>query len=335
MLLPEFSIAREINKKASGKNIPLSVQIELTYRCNLSCYYCYQKHFEKKADLPFAFWTDVLNQLSSAGSFYLTFTGGEPFVRDDFIDIVRKARAMDFAVSIISNGTLIDDKKAGALADLGLMDIGISIHSSDKTKHDEMTGVPGSFNKALAAIRALKSAGINVLIKHTVSAKNFGEYQDLKKMADNEGFLLEADSLVSPMEQGIQSPWALSQAQQKEFLDEMETGAAPQNSETVEAQLHCDAGRSVCGITPTGDVVPCVQLPITLGNLGTQRFSDIWQGRKAEEFRYDEKRILAECVSCGVNAQCSRCHGMALLETGEWKGKSPSLCSRAKAMMKE
>jgi MoaA/NifB/PqqE/SkfB family radical SAM enzyme len=332
MTTPEYSIAQLTNKTASEKNIPLSVQIELTYQCNCSCYYCYQQNFDKSArDLPFEFWADVLDQLSAAGSLYLTVTGGEPLVHNDFMRMVTHARKRSFAVSIISNGTRITPATARQLASLSIMDIGISFHSARSHAHDALSGMPGSFDLALAALRECKAAGIKVLVKHSVSSRNFGEYLALESMAKAEGAAFECDSLVTPDAAGGQSQWALSGRQQAQFLEHMAAGTFPATPDALYAQLHCDAGRSICGITPKGVVVPCIQLPLALGNLVETPFKAIWNGAAVANFRGQESRLSSECTSCASNARCSRCHGIAFLETGEWRGKSPSLCERAGA----
>jgi AdoMet-dependent heme synthase len=331
-MIENRTIAQEINAAAARKNVPLSVQVEITYRCNLACFYCYQQAYPAAADLPFSFWAAVFEQLARAGTLYLTITGGEPFARADAIDIVESARRQDLAVSIISNGTLITETIAGRLAELGVVDVGVSLLAASAALHDRLCGRPGSFVAALGAIRHLKTAGIKVLIKHTVSTENFGEYRELDRLSDSEGCLFEADSLVVPQHSGRPSVFALSEDQHVRFMRDMGIKAAPADSCSAIYMLHCDAGRSLCGITADGSVTPCIQLPLAFGNLTTMVFDEIWSGKAAEKFRHAEKCISSVCDQCSLAGSCSRCHGIALLENGIWDGPSPSLCTRARAM---
>ena len=324
--MPAKTIAQQINKKASRKNIPLSALCELTYQCNLSCYYCYQKNVSKGKELTCAQWEDIFRQLARTGALYLTFSGGEPMLREDFISIVSAARSHDFAISVISNGTLLTKNKVKQLADLGIMDMGLSFHAAGKGLHDRLAGKIGSFEKTLKALRLCVDAGIKTMIKHSVSTANFMEFSKLAEMADKEGCFFECDGNVVPHEKGIPSPFAINQNQYKIFLKAMKAAPLSQffkasNYET----LHCDAGRSLCGINPQGDVVPCIQLPIKLGNLNKSSFREIWRSPAAKKFRAQEKNLDTTCETCGIRQFCSRCHGIAFHETnGNWQAPLPA-----------
>jgi radical SAM protein with 4Fe4S-binding SPASM domain len=329
------TLAQQVNIRASQNNIPLSVVAELTYRCNLRCYYCYQKSFTRTTEMSPKKWSSIINQLADNGTLYLTFTGGEPFVRKDFLDIVETARKLDFGVSIITNGTLLTVQSVRRLASLGIMDIGISFLASRPDIHDTLSGSHGSFKKALASLERCNTAGIRTMIKHSVSSENFGEFVGLQKLADTTGSHFECDCFVLPHEKGTISPYGLSKDQYCLFLKKMKAQAfSCTNKREIESRLHCDAGRSVAGISPAGDVVACIQLPIIFGNLNKSSFSGVWNSLQAKRFRTREKKLASSCVSCMNRRFCSRCHGIAYLESCNWRGKSPSLCLHAAAVKK-
>jgi radical SAM protein with 4Fe4S-binding SPASM domain len=325
------TLAQRINLRASAKNIPLSVVAELTYRCNLHCYCCYRKHCDTSAkkELSVSAWRRIFCELADAGTLYLTLTGGEPFMRGDILEIAAAAREKGFAVSMITNGTLITRPIARSLAKLGIMDIGVSLHAARRVLHDRLAGTPGSHALAINAIRLLKSAGFKVMIKHTVSKANFGEYRPLSDRAESLGCFFECDSLVMPDVARTVSPFTLSTVQQARFLRDM--SAATVFKEKADS-LHCDAGRSVAGITPAGDLLPCIQLPVRFGTMRRASFAMLWNGRRASKFRAQERRLLAECESCAKGNYCSRCHGLAMAESGDFRALSPSCCARAIAV---
>ena len=258
------TIAQQVNEKASDRNVPLNAVIELTYRCNQQCRFCFQRKYPATPDLPSSFWMNVLDQLAEAGTLYCAFTGGEPFIHAGFMDILSHARKKAFAVSIISNGTLIDKRIAGQLSGAGIMDIGISLLASTPGFHDRLSGVPGSFTAALNSIGMLVKSGVKVLIKHTVTKDNFGEYNGLSKMADELGCLLEYDTMVVPSSPGTVSPSALTAEELREFYRDTHV-SPPENSSDSHWRLHCDAGRSVCGISPSGIVYRVFSLRCRLG----------------------------------------------------------------------
>jgi radical SAM protein with 4Fe4S-binding SPASM domain len=330
-----LTIAQQVNVRASRNNIPLSMLLELTYRCNLDCYYCFQKKFPKQNELPKAKWFDILKQLADSGTLYLTFSGGEPFMRTDFIDIVEKARSLDFGVSIITNGTLLTKAVIADLVSLGIMDIGFSFHASKPACHDRLSGKNGSFSATWRNLVLCRKAGIRTMIKHSVSTENFGAFTGLRKLADETESLFECDCFVLPQEKGSASSFSLSTDQYGLFLKKMKAAAfSCENRRDVNARLHCDAGRSTAGISPSGDVVACIQLPIVFGSLRKSPFSAVWNSFQAKKYRSQEKRLSQSCVSCSIKQFCSRCHGIAFLESGTWRGKTPSLCTHALAVKK-
>jgi radical SAM protein with 4Fe4S-binding SPASM domain len=324
------TLAQRINTRASAHNVPLSIVAEVTWRCNLRCYFCYQKHQPKacRNELSLSAWSSLFRQLADAGGLYLTLTGGEPFMRSDIIAIVAAARECGFAVSIITNGTLVTRRIARALAAQGIVDVGVSLHAAHGALHDRLTGNPGSFSAALRSIRILRECGIAVIVKHTVSAANFGQYRAIRDLTEKNDWLFECDSFVVPAAPERRSPYALNRAQHEQFAQDM--NAALEFTEG-NAHLHCDAGRSVAGITPCGNVVPCIQLPLSFGSLRTTAFDRIWSGARARSFRKREERLSAECETCGIRNYCSRCHGLAFFEKGDFRGRAPSCCVRAGA----
>jgi MoaA/NifB/PqqE/SkfB family radical SAM enzyme len=87
-------------------------------------------------------------------------------------------------------GILINEHIVKKLDELGILDIGISQHAADEKLHDRLTTMPGSFRLALSAIRLCVKADIKVMIKHSVSNANFGQYAELKHLAESEGQLV-------------------------------------------------------------------------------------------------------------------------------------------------
>jgi radical SAM protein with 4Fe4S-binding SPASM domain len=327
------TITQQVNRAAAQANIPLSVFVEITRSCNLDCYYCYQKQQPPAVQLSAAAWDAALAELAEAGSLYVTFSGGEPFVRPDFLDIVGHSRRRGFAVSIITNGTRVGEREARALSALGVMDVGVSFLAAHAPLHDRLCGVAGSFERAVGAIRLLVKEGVRVLIKHSASSANQGEYQGLLRMAEDEGCFLECDTTILPHEQGAASPFTLDRGRHAALLADL--GAAPLSSgDDPDGRwaLHCDAGRSLCGIAADGEVFPCILLAVPFGNCSRHSFREVWNGEAAQAFRREEARLDDACEHCGRRRACSRCHAVAFMESGAWNGKSPSLCERAEAV---
>src|ERR1700758_1846144 len=101
-----MSLMAEMNQRAQHLGIPLSVHLDVTYRCNERCSHCYLDH-EDKGEMTTEEIRGVLDQLADAGVFFLAFSGGEVFLRRDFLNLVEYARRLQFNLKGKTNGGMI------------------------------------------------------------------------------------------------------------------------------------------------------------------------------------------------------------------------------------
>src|SRR5947207_1591546 len=121
---------------------PLSAYLELTYRCNWRCVFCYNpRHFDR-AGLSAAEWIAVLDELRRLGTLTITLTGGEPLAHPEFFEIATAARERAFAIRVFTNGALIDEAAADHLARLDPLVVELSLHGASAATHDAATGTP-------------------------------------------------------------------------------------------------------------------------------------------------------------------------------------------------
>ncbi len=108
------------------KPLPIGVTAELTYRCNLRCIHCYCTNSISK-ELTLNEWKRAIDILKSWGTVFITFTGGEPLLREDLLQIMRYASKNGMALRLFTNGTLINEKIADHLKDMNLLEVEVSI----------------------------------------------------------------------------------------------------------------------------------------------------------------------------------------------------------------
>ena len=142
-----------LHEKYSHDNIPLNVGWEITHRCNLKCSHCYIDPNANKKELNTDEVYSILDKLADAGCLWLLFTGGEPFMRKDFLEIYTYAKKKGFIITIFTNGTLIDEKAVIHLKRYRPFSIEITLYGATKQTYEKITGVPGSFNNCLKGIR--------------------------------------------------------------------------------------------------------------------------------------------------------------------------------------
>jgi len=160
---------------------PLFVVWNFTNRCNLRCKHCYQN---ASSSLPAELTTNealcVVKELSDADVTSIAFSGGEPLVRQDFFEVAGSARDNGMYVTVASNGTLITRDVAKKLAKT-VHYAEISLDGINPRTHDEFRGIPGSWDRAVSAIKYLVEEGVAVGVATTVTKHNISEIQ---KMVD-------------------------------------------------------------------------------------------------------------------------------------------------------
>ncbi len=148
----------------------------VTRRCNLKCVHCYAhaKDEEFAGELTTAEGKGVLDDLARFGSPVVLFSGGEPLVRPDLIELADYAVQKGMRAVISTNGTLITPRVASELKKVGLSYVGISLDGLDEV-NDRFRGVKGAFRKAMDGILACQDAGIKVGLRFTMNRLNAGE----------------------------------------------------------------------------------------------------------------------------------------------------------------
>ena len=148
----------------------------VTRRCNLKCLHCYARATAGPApdELSHQEALNLLQDLKDFGAPVVLFSGGEPLMRPDLLELVARAVAHGMRAVISTNGTLITRDLAMRLKDLGLSYVGISLDGTAAV-HDRFRGVPGSFAAAMAGVRHCQEQGLKVGLRFTVSRLNYRE----------------------------------------------------------------------------------------------------------------------------------------------------------------
>jgi AdoMet-dependent heme synthase len=333
-----MSLISEMSQRAFDLGVPLSVHLDVTYRCNERCIHCYLDH-DDHGEMTTAEIKNILDQLAEAGVFFLTFSGGEVFLRRDFFDLLEYSRRLLFNVKIKTNAVMIADSEAQRIRALGIDTIQISVYSHRPEVHDAITKLPGSFKRTIKAIRFLRDQGLKVTMANVLMTANLGDQYELQKLAAELGVHYTLDPTITPKIDGDTSilslripGTALSEVfRNPALVPNMEEFCAPPKpvSEEDLEGYSCSAGHSFCYISPYGDVYPCVQFPLPSGNLRRQKFLDIWNhSPELNQVRSIRAKDLTVCSSCTHVVSCSRCPGLAYME-GNMRGPSTADCEKS------
>jgi MoaA/NifB/PqqE/SkfB family radical SAM enzyme len=315
---------------ASRAHVPLAVLFEVTHRCNLGCEHCYLtegpvgRPRPALEELGLDEVRQALDQLAEAGTLFVSFTGGEVFMRRDFLAIVAHARSLGFSVTVFTTGTLLTPETAAALGDLHPLSVEVSVYSARPEVHDRVTKIPGSHERSLRALRLLRERGVVILLKSPVMSLNAGEYRGIVALAEELGAGYGFDPMLLPRRDGDGAPLALapSREQMRAFLADPVLArelAQPVKCLPEPGEELCGTGRRTCMISPYGDVFACAVHPVPAGNLRERSFHEIWHGspvlRDVRTKTVGDLRNGAKTVAPGF-----RCSALALIEDGDFLG---------------
>lgn len=163
---------------------PLSLDVDITTRCNLRCSYC--SHFSSdgdvERDLPVDQWRDFFEECRAIGIMRICLCGGEAFFRPDIREIINAIVRNQMRFSVLSNGTLIDDDLASFLNRTERCNgVQVSIDGPDADTHDRFRG-KGSFAKALNGLRALLRQKVKATVRVTLNRHNYRRFPETAKL---------------------------------------------------------------------------------------------------------------------------------------------------------
>jgi radical SAM protein with 4Fe4S-binding SPASM domain len=347
----ETSIMDTLIRWTTENHLPITVHVDLTYRCNERCVHCYLDH-DDHGEMTTKEICTLFEELAEIGTLFLTISGGEIFLRKDFFELLEYARLLHFDVSLKTNALLVDAERSVRLRELGVRRVQVSLYSADPSVHDRVTCVPGSFARTLAGVQRLKAAGLLVKLACPLMNHNLAGYRAVMALAAELELPYVMDLTITPMMDGGMRTVAFRSTVEDlgEVLSDPDlnpvladknyapghklTGSATSSGleSPPYADIPCSAGHNSCYVSPYGDVYPCVQLPLPAGNIRRQRFAEIWYGApEMQRVRRIRESELNVCPSCSLRSYCERCPGLALMEGGDLLGPYERACELAEA----
>ena len=314
-----------------------------TNACNMYCDHCYRDAGCKaEEELSTAEAKTLLEQIARANFKIMIFSGGEPLMRPDIVELVEYASSLGLRPVFGTNGTLISLDMAKRLKAAGAMGMGISLDSMDKEKHDKFRKFPGAWDGAVQGMRNCREAGLPFQIHTTVMEWNNHELEALTDFAVAEGavahhffFLvptgraktIEAESLRA---EAYEETLTRIMKKQQQVDIELKPTCAPQFLR-IAAQMGvktrfrrgCLAGTAYCIISPRGKVQPCAYLNMELGDVRQTPFDEIWKNspvlNKLRTMEYS-----GDCGSCQYKRACGGCRARAAFyHEGDYMAEEP------------
>lgn len=321
--------ATEVEPFALGfSKLPVLSEVAITYRCNLRCTFCYAgcncttNPTGDGREMTVAEIGRVLERIRHQAKVpSVSFTGGEPTLRPELPELVRRAVALDLRVNLITNGTQVTRELAEALAAAGLASAQVSLEGVTAATHERVTASPDSFARTLAGVRQLAAAGIRVHTNTTINHDNLAECARMpafvKHTLGRDRFSM---NLVIPTgSAALNDRLVVRYAELAPHLEAIRAAAAAADVEFMWysptpmclynpiprglGNKGCSACDGLLSVGANGDVLPCSSWDEPVGNLLRDSVATVWGSARAAHIR-NKGFAHPACQACEHFALC-------------------------------
>jgi radical SAM protein with 4Fe4S-binding SPASM domain len=319
-------------------SVPLGALLEITKRCNLHCYHCYVAGRDR--ELPTGRWLRLVDELAESGCMSVSLTGGELALRDDFLVLAEAVRRQRMTLTVLTNGTLFSVELTDELASLRPSLVSISLYGASAGPHESVTGVPGSFDRAVETAKRLVERRVRCRITTVLMNGTISEYRGLVELAESLGCEHQFDPTVAPRADGdtrVLRHRISGERLAQFYLHEVTPSRTRERMAAETVGPHAAGHPHVCGagftglfVDAGGDLFACVGLEPSFGSIAERPFLEVWRGPRANAYRERMRTSRSECRDCRLSPLCSTfCPRLALAEDGKVDGKSTRACEMA------
>lgn len=330
------SFLGKLNSWAVEHCVPFSTTFELTPFCNFSCVMCYvrlDKESAKKQGemLTASQWLDIAKQLRDMGTLKITLTGGEVFTHPQFWEIYSELNQMGFWITILSNGSLIDEEAMEKFRMYGMpYAVKLTLYGASNETYEKVCGAYDGFTRISRAIDLLKENGVPTLMTATVVKENADDVQDMYLFAREKKVPFQHSISVLKSSRGSINSTETSRIGLVDFSDEMtlETLEANRSIFSENPFSMCASYRKSLFITWNGHFQLCSFM---------SQPSVTYSGNVSESFNilYNclaQLKNPSECSSCEWKDFCQKCPGILCAESGQPEKIDLQFCETAKQL---
>jgi radical SAM protein with 4Fe4S-binding SPASM domain len=298
---------------------PIRVDLVLTYRCNNNCGHCYVARDRNFPELDTESMKKILDVLWEVGVPHVALTGGEPTMRDDFLELIEYGQKKGFVMGIITNGRKFADKNLVKQAiQKGLDYAQITLESHNKEIHNKMVGADG-FDETIQAIKNFESEDIFFMTNTTLCKHNLDGIKDTIKYLHDLNVKTFACNGLIYSGKGKEFEHGIPEEELEPILNKINYQArklgmrfiwyTPTQYCSVNpvdiglGAKRCSAANISIAIEPNGDVLPCQSYYEPVGNILKDDWDHIWYSKLFKSIRKHEY-IEPKCKGCELLQVC-------------------------------
>lgn len=297
---------------------PYRMDLAITYRCNIDCSHCYNQRKES-AELGTADWKKIIRKIWDIGIPHVVFTGGEPTLREDLVELITYAEDIGLITGLLTNGVnLADEGYVGRLKEAGLDYVQVTLESPEEAIHNRMVQTD-SFGRTVQGIRNALARSIHTITNTTITRENAGGIIRLVPFLKGLGVGSFAVNSVINAGRSRNQPFGFSEQELVPILTSLRNKAGEENMKLtwytptcycefnpVELDLgvkQCTAGKYNLAVEPDGTILPCQSFYRPVGNMLTGDWEQIYNGDFLTSLRNREWR-MEKCTDCRWLATC-------------------------------
>jgi radical SAM protein len=335
---------------------PMLVIWEVTQACDLACVHCRASAQSERnpAELSTEQGYRLLDEIRSFGEPLMVFTGGDPLKRPDLYELIRYSVKIGLRTNVTPSATpLLTAEAIEAFQAAGIARMAISLDGPDAATHDEFRGIPGTFDRAMFALRHARDIGLDTQLQTTVSRRNMGRLAEVAEIAKEvrtrmwslfflivTGRAEEGDDLLAPeYEQvfefmyelsktapfGVKTTEAMHYRRYVAQRIKAEHGATenPNAKGVAWRTAGVSDGKGFVFVSHTGEIFPSGFFPVSGGNVLDDSLTDVYRNSDLFLTLRDTSQRHGKCGICEYRNICGGSRSRAYALTGDYLAEDP------------
>jgi radical SAM protein len=336
---------------------PMLVIWEVTQACDLACVHCRASAQSERnpAELTTEQGYRLLDEIRSFGEPLMVFTGGDPLKRPDLFDLIRYAVKIGLRTNVTPSATpLLTAEAIDGFQAAGVTRMAISLDGPDAASHDDFRGIPGTFDRAMFALRHARDIGLDTQLQTTVTRRNMGRLPEMAALAREvrtrmwslfflivTGRALENDDLqAAEYEKVFEFMYELSKTApfgvktteamhyRRYVAQRMKAEHGPAENENAKGVAFRTAGvsdgKGFVFVSHQGEIYPSGFLPVSGGNVVRDSLTYVYRNSPLFKSLRDTGQREGKCGVCEYRNVCGGSRSRAYASTGNYLGEDPN-----------